>query len=102
MNALEPIQIWLLLAAVAYIAFMAGRATAGRGDRESREARALRVQEHAERTFSEMTASTREEVDRLLHEGKIIDAIRLVRESSGLGLKDAKQAVDWRRRMIKG
>ncbi len=101
MNALEPLQIWLLMAAVAYIAFMAGRATANSGDKESRESRALRVQESAERTFSEMTSSTKDDVDRLIRDGKKIDAIRLVREHSGLGLRDAKLAVDWRQRMIK-
>ena len=102
MNALEPIQIWLLMAAVAYIAFMAGRATANSGDKESHEARALRIQESSERAFSAMTASSREEVDRLLHDGKIINAVKVVRENSELGLREAKQAVDWRRRMIKG
>ncbi len=101
MNALDPTQIWLLMAAVAYIAFMAGRATANRGDAESRETRALRQQESAERIFSEMDASIREEVDRLLNDGKIINAVKIVRENTGLGLRDAKLAVDWRRRMIK-
>ncbi len=102
MQNLDPLQIWLLMAAVAYLAFMAGRATANSGDKESRESRALRTEENAERTFSGMTASTREEIDRLLHDGKIIAAVKIVRENSGLGLREAKQAVDWRRRMIKG
>ncbi len=100
MSALEPIQIWLLMAAVAYVAFMTGRATANRGDKESRESRALRRQENAERIFSEMSASTREEVDRLLSDGKIIHAVKAIREETGLGLRDAKLAVDWRRRMM--
>lgn len=102
MQNLDPLQIWLLMAAVAYIAFMAGRATANRGDKESRESRALRQQESAERTFSEMSESNREEVDRLLRDGKTIEAIKTVRASAGLGLRDAKLAVDWRKRMTQG
>jgi len=102
MQNLDPLRIWLLMAAVAYIAFMAGRATANKGDTESRESRALRQQESAERIFSEMSVSNREEVDRLLRDGKTIEAIRSVRTSAGLGLRDAKLAVDWRRRMVKG
>ena len=100
MENLDPLQIWLLMAAVAYVAFMTGRATAGRDDKESREAQALRRQESAERVFSEMSASTREEVDRLLRDGKIINAVKVIREHSGLSLRDAKLAVDWRRRMM--
>lgn len=100
MENLEPIQIWLLMAAVAYVAFMTGRATAGSGDKESREARVLRQQESAERVFSDLSASTREEVDRLLNDGKIINAVKLIRENAGLGLRDAKLAVDWRRRIM--
>lgn len=102
MNALDPFQIWLLMGAVAYFAFMAGRATANRGDQESREQKALRRQENAERIFSQMPASTLEEVDRLLRDGKTIEAIKAVRASAGLGLRDAKLAVDWRKRMTQG
>ncbi len=100
MENLEPLQIWLLMGAVAYIAFMAGRATANKGDKESREARAFRIQENAESLFSSLTGSTVEEVDRLIGNGKIINAVRVVRENTGAGLKDSKDAVDWRRRSM--
>lgn len=102
MNALEPIQIWLLMAAVAYVAFMAGRASANGGDKESRESRALLQQQSAERIFSELSVSNREHVDRLVRDGKTIEAIKSIRMSAGVGLRDAKRAVDWRKRMMKG
>lgn len=37
---------------------------------------------------------TRERVDELIGEGRLIPAIKLVREATGLGLKDAKEYVD--------
>ena len=100
MQNLEPIQIWLLMAAVAYVAFMVGRASVNRGDKESHEARAMRREENAERVFSELSTSATEEVDRLIRDNKIINAVKVVRENTGLGLRDAKLAVDWRRRMM--
>lgn len=101
MNNLDPLQIWLLMAAVAYIAFMAGRATARKGGGESREAKALRIQGSAENAFSSLTPSIAADVDRLLNDGKTIEAIKVMREHTGLGLKESKQAIDWRKRLIK-
>ncbi len=42
----------------------------------------------------ELSAETRTEVERLLANGQVINAIKLVREVTGLGLKDAKDMVD--------
>ena len=48
----------------------------------------------------ELTAEKRAEVDQLLGDGQVIDAIKLVREATGSGLKDAKDAVDEMRRSV--
>jgi ribosomal protein L7/L12 len=100
MDNLEPYQIWLLMAAAAYAGFLVGRATANR-DGSSREERAFQTQMTAESVFSELNESTKADVDRLIQDGKIIHAVKVVREATGKGLKEAKQAVDWRRAMIK-
>ena len=102
MENLDPLQIWLLMAAVAYIAFMAGRATSRRDTGESREMKALRIQQAADEAYSGLTSSSQEEVDRLIRDGKIIQAVKVVRENTGFGLKESKDTVDQRRRMIKG
>ena len=48
----------------------------------------------------EFPAETRMEVERLLADGQVINAIKLVREATGSGLKDAKDAVDEMRRSV--
>lgn len=48
----------------------------------------------------ELSSETRIEVERLLANGQVINAIKLVREATGSGLKDAKDAVDEMRRSI--
>lgn len=98
MENFEPYQIILLMAAVAYVAFLFGRASAGGG--EGRDERRIREAHDAERNFSALDASKQEAVDRLLTDGKIIAAIKEIRATSGLGLKDAKITADWRRSML--
>jgi len=46
----------------------------------------------------EVPAETRMEIERLLAHGQVISAIKLVRETTGSGLKEAKDAVDEMRR----
>jgi ribosomal protein L7/L12 len=48
----------------------------------------------------ELPTETRVEVERLLANGQVINAIKLVREATGSGLKDAKDAVDEMRRSV--
>ncbi len=48
----------------------------------------------------ELPSETRAEVERLLTNGQVINAIKLVREATGSGLKDAKDAVDEMRRSV--
>ena len=48
----------------------------------------------------ELSSETRAEVERLLANGQVINAIKLVREATGSGLKEAKDAVDEMRRSV--
>ena len=41
-----------------------------------------------------LTAEMRAEVERMVRVGQVIPAIKLVREATGLGLKEAKEIVD--------
>ena len=48
----------------------------------------------------ELSSETRVEIERLLANDQVINAIKLVREATGSGLKDAKDAVDEMRRSV--
>lgn len=48
----------------------------------------------------ELSSEIRVEVERLLANGQVINAIKLVREATGSGLKEAKDAVDEMRRSV--
>ena len=48
----------------------------------------------------EVPAETRAEIERLLADGQVINAIKLVRETTGSGLKAAKDMVDEMRRSV--
>ena len=48
----------------------------------------------------ELPTETRVEVERLLANGQVINAVKLVREATGSGLKDAKDVVDEMRRSV--
>ena len=104
MQNLEPYQIWLLMAAVAYVAYLFGRASMRREPdySESRETRRLRSEADAESLFSSIAASKQGEADRLLGDGKFIDAVKLIREETGAGLKQSKEAADRRKRQLRG
>lgn len=47
--------------------------------------------------FSRLEAQDREQIDAYIADGKLIAAIKLMRESSGVGLKEAKEAVEARK-----
>ncbi|MEO1251573.1 MAG: hypothetical protein AAFW81_04410 [Pseudomonadota bacterium] len=98
MEDLDPIQFWLVLAAVAYVAFLFGRATKNRsGDSGNRELAAMRQREAAEHVFASLPRPAQQEIDAKIQEGKTIEAVRLVRQHAGVGLREAKLAVDARR-----
>lgn len=97
MQDLDPTGGWLILAAAAYIAFMAGRASAGRRESpEEREMRRMREGERAADAFASLSPSVQTDVDRLLAAGKKIEAIKLIREQTGMGLKESKEAAEQR------
>jgi ribosomal protein L7/L12 len=48
----------------------------------------------------ELSSETRVEVEGLLANGQVINAIKLVREATGSGLKEAKDTVDEMRRSV--
>lgn len=102
MNAPNAFQVWLLVAAIGGLSFMLGRATAHRETPVERELRRTRENEAGAAAFSSLASSNQTEIDRLIMEGKIIEAIKLVREGTGLGLKESKDAVDARRQALKG
>jgi len=93
---------WLVLAIVAYLAFQAGRATKSTLSPEEREAQRMQAEAAAINAFSMLPPSVQSEVDQLLLAKKKIEAIKLIREHTGLGLKDAKTAAEYRERQIKG
>lgn len=102
MENAEPYQLWLVMAAVAYAAFLFGRATARGGGGLSREERRTQQRHDAERVFSSLSASKQADADRLLNDGELIEAVKLIRAEAGIGLKEAKAAADLRREVLKG
>ena len=102
MDAPNGFQVWLLVAAIGGLSFWLGRATARSETAEQREMRRMREREAGVAAFSSLAAPNQTEIDRLIMEGKTIEAIKLVREGTGLGLKEAKDAVDARRSALKG
>lgn len=102
MNAPNALQVFLLLAAIGGLFFWLGRATARSETAEQREMRRMREREAGAAALSSLAPSSQADVDRLVMDGKIIEAVKLVREATGLGLKESKDAVDARRAALKG
>jgi len=95
MESFEPYQLWLVMAAVAYVGFLLGRATKGASPEERQRQRMVEEQE-IETAMAGLDASKLAEVDRLMADGKKIEAIKILREATGLGLKLSKMAVERR------
>ncbi|MEZ5891996.1 MAG: hypothetical protein R3C58_02445 [Parvularculaceae bacterium] len=102
MEDFAPAGGWLATAFIAYVAFMIGRATKGSESAESREMRRMQEEQTALSAFSSLTPSIQTDVDRLLLDRKLIEAIKLIREHTGLGLKDSKFAAEQRLKQIRG
>lgn len=101
MTNLDPAAQWLLLAFVAWGSFMIGRASANRTSAEERRMRRENDEQEASEAFAGLPSPVHADIDRLLLDGKLIEAIKLVREHTGLGLRDSKFAAEQRRRQIK-
>lgn len=103
MQAFDPTGGWLVLAAAVCLAFMAGRASAGqRESPEERAMRRLREGERAANAFAALSPPVQSDIDRLLLDGKKIEAIKIIREQTGMGLKESKDLADLRQTQIKG
>lgn len=102
MENLDPGMNWLIVAVIAFCAFILGRASArgGEGGGESRQARRLHDIERATAALAALEMSKQAELDRLITDGRIIDAVRLLREATGMGLYESKLAVDERRKSV--
>lgn len=93
-------RFWLLLGAAIIIAFFLGRSARARrsGDPAGRK---LQDEAEAARRFDLLSLEARTEIDSLAGQGKTIEAIKYVRERTGLGLKEAKDLVDARKRVLR-
>ncbi len=97
----DPTGGWLVLAAVAFVAFRIGRMSAGKSESAGeREMRRMQEEQAAEDTFASLSPSVQADVDRLLADKKVIDAVKVVRENTGKGLKESKDVVDQRRKQF--
>ncbi|PQA88513.1 hypothetical protein [Hyphococcus luteus] len=97
----DPTGGWLALAAVAYVAFMIGRMSAAKGETAGeREMRRMQEEQAAEDAFASLSPSVQADVDQLLAEKKIIEAVKVIRENTGKGLKESKDVVDQRRKQF--
>ena len=97
MEELFTTDNWTLVALVALVAFFVGRASGGGMSSEERMQQRMEERQAAERLFAGLPPEVQQDIDARIQDGKIIEAVKIVRENSGAGLKDAKQAVDARR-----
>ncbi len=102
MENLDQTQLLLLLVAVAVTAFLLGRQSAGARSPVNEAERAMRQQQFVEEAFSSLSPTIQQEVDSLISEGKTIEAIKVLRTNSNLGLREAKLLADYRRHLLKG
>ncbi|MFC2950987.1 ribosomal protein L7/L12 [Marinicaulis aureus] len=91
---------WLLIAFLAYVAFTIGRMSKSGEAPEAREARRMAEETRAADAFASLSPSIQSDVDRLLMDKKKIEAIKVIREHTGLGLKESKIAADKRASQI--
>lgn len=91
---------WLVYLLIALVAFVAGRVTAGSGagDGLDRVTRRQRAEGDAREVWRNLSPQAKSRVDELLGDRKMIEAVKVVRNESGVGLKAAKAVVDLRRK----
>ena len=99
MDQLNAEQWKMVVAAAAFIGFMVGR-IAGRRGASGSGSPPPAPGRPPEEAFAALAPETQAEVDLLLHEKKLINAIKEIRTASGLGLKESKDVADWRRKEI--
>jgi hypothetical protein len=95
---LSTMEIWLLIAWAAVIGFYAGRRSAVPSEVRARAK--LMAQEEAAQGFARLTPDSQAEVDRLLGEGRTVEAVKLIRAALSTDLYTAKQIVDQRKLFV--
>jgi len=85
------VPLWLIVVVIALLAVLAGLAFRGGrgGEMIERQRRTTPVP-----TSNQLAVLASPEVRRALERGKKIEAIKLVRQRTGLGLKEAKDLVE--------
>ena len=81
------------------VAYLIGR-WQGSGSPSERVERENLMQANAEALFDNLPADVKTAIDDKLRSGKIIEAIKILREATGAGLRDAKLAIDQRRHQL--
>ena len=97
MPELDLQTMWPWLAAMFAAGYVLGRITSGGGGPTAEERRAAAVT-----TIGRLSAQTRAQADAFLRDGKLIEAIKAIREETGLGLRDSKDIADELRRQTGG
>lgn len=99
MDHLDQNQIFLLLGAL-IVGFILGRKSKSGGGGETSVERAMREQRRSEELLSELSPDALMQVDELMRARKKIEAIKFLREKTGCGLKEGKDAVETRARAV--
>jgi hypothetical protein len=94
---LSSLHIWLLIVGAGMIGFCAGRLSRGASLEDWARYKRVR-EEEAARDFARLSAAAQAEVDRLIGARKTAEAIKLIRAALYVGLYEAKQIVDQRKR----
>ena len=81
-----------------FVVFLIGRATAGGKKRENSLSPIPPTPEEVDAALERVTMSKWLEIDAELDARKKIRAIKLLRQTTGLGLKDSKEAIEARER----
>lgn len=100
--------IFGLIIVIAVFAFWLGRASArnkpkdiGVGPQPSRRSiNAVQSSPELTRKFAALAPATRSEIDRMLHAGQKIHAIKLAHDNGNLRLKEAKDVIEARERAL--
>lgn len=89
------IGVWLIMIAIVYAAFRAGQANPQMSPEERMRRQTAEGEEIAAGT-QRLSDADWAEIDRLTAAGKKIEAIKILRNATGLGLKLSKRAVEQR------
>ena len=81
---------WVALVIVALVAFAFGKASRGGETEAEKFQRRAEAAEKAKR----LTGASRAALQTLIQQGQLIEAIKLCREETGVGLKEAKDIVE--------